>query len=238
MFFLGSPAVPVILGLLALALVLWLAKSYIKVDPGMLKRYVRKIGGYASFAAAALLVFKGRIDAALLLGGLGGWLLGVRIPILPWYQPNVSQQSLRTAWLDLTSAGDGSFDGQVIGGPFAGRTLNTLERDDLFRLLNALSDADPAGYNLFQTYLDRRLPGWRETAEGHAHSRQRRTAATSAMTEQEAYEVLGIEMGASEDQIREAHRALLRKLHPDQGGTTWLATRINMARDVLLNRHR
>jgi curved DNA-binding protein CbpA len=45
-------------------------------------------------------------------------------------------------------------------------------------------------------------------------------------------------MGASEEQIREAHRALLRKLHPDQGGTTWLATRINMARDVLLNRHR
>jgi hypothetical protein len=230
--------VPVILGLLALALVLWLAKSYIKVDPGLLKRYGRKIGGYASFAAAALLVFKGRIDAALLLGGLGGWLLGVKIPILPWYQPNASQQSLRTVWLDLTSASDGAFDGHVIGGPFAGRTLNTLERDDLFRLLNALSDADPAGYNLFQTYLDRRLPGWRETAEGHAHTRQRRTAATTAMTEQEAYEVLGIEMGASEEQIREAHRALLRKLHPDQGGTTWLATRINMARDVLLNRHR
>ena len=140
--------------------------------------------------------------------------------------------------IDLTSANDGSLEGHVIGGPFAGRTINTLERDDLFRLLNALSDADPAGYNLFQTYLDRRLPGWRETAEGHAHARQRRTSATSAMTEQEAYEVLGIEMGASEEQIREAHRALLRKLHPDQGGTTWLATRINMARDVLLNRHR
>ena len=223
---------------MALALLLWLAKSYIKLDPSLLNRYGRKLGGYAAFAAAILLAFKGRIDAALLLGGLGGWLLGVRIPILPWYQPNTTQPSLRTAWLDLTSANDGSLEGHVIGGPFAGRTINTLERDDLFRLLNALSDADPAGYNLFQTYLDRRLPGWRETAEGHAHSRQRRTAATSAMTEQEAYEVLGIEMGASEEQIREAHRALLRKLHPDQGGTTWLATRINMARDVLLNRHR
>ena len=229
---------PVILGIVALALLLWLAKSYIKLDPSLLNRYGRKLGGYAAFAAAILLVFKGRIDAALLLGGLGGWLLGVRIPILPWYQPNNTQPSLRTAWLDLTSANDGSLEGHVIGGPFAGRTINTLERDDLFRLLNALSDADPAGYNLFQTYLDRRLPGWRETAEGHAHSRQRRAATTSAMTEQEAYEVLGIEVGASEEQIREAHRTLLRKLHPDQGGTTWLATRINMARDVLLNRHR
>ncbi len=229
---------PVILGLLTLALLLWLAKSYLKIEPAQLKRYGRKLGGYASFAAAAFLVLKGRIDVALLLAGLGGWLLGVKIPILPWYQPNASAEPLRTAWLDLNRGMDGALDGQVIGGPYAGRTLSTLDRDDLMRLHDALSASDPAGYGLFQTYLDRRLPGWRQTAEGHAHTRERRAAPSSAMTEQEAHEVLGIEMGASEEQIREAHRALLRKLHPDQGGSTWLATRINMARDVLLNRHR
>jgi len=230
--------VPVILGLLTLALLLWLVKSYIKVDPSLLSRYGRKLGGYAAFAAAAFLVLKGRIDVALLLAGLGGWLLGVRIPILPWYQPNATTETLRTAWLDLNRGIDGALDGHVIAGPYAGRTLSTLDRDDLFRLLDALSASDPAGYGLLQTYLDRRLPGWRQTAQGHAHTRERRAGPSSAMTEQEAHEVLGIEMGASEEQIREAHRALLRKLHPDQGGSTWLATRINMARDVLLNGHR
>jgi len=234
----GEPPVPIILGLITLALLLWLAKSYLKIEPSQLKRYGRKIGGYAAFAAAAFLVLKGRIDVALLLAGLGGWLLGVRIPILPWYQPHAATEPLRTGWLDLNRGMDGTLDGHVIAGPYAGRTLSTLDRDDLFRLLDALSASDPAGYGLLQTYLDGRLPGWRQTAEGHAHTRERRAGPSSAMTEQEAHEVLGIEMGASEEQIREAHRALLRKLHPDQGGSTWLATRINMARDVLLNRHR
>ena len=175
---------------------------------------------------------------ALLLAGLGGWLLGVRIPILPWYQPHPAVDPLATPWLDLSASRDGHLDGHVRAGPFAGRPLTTLDRAELFRLLDALAGADPAGYRLFQSYLDRRLPGWRETAEGHAHAGERRTAASSAMSEQEAYDVLGLHMGASEEEIREAHRALLRKVHPDQGGSNWIATRINMARDVLLSRHR
>ena len=229
---------PLLLGLVALALLLWFAKSYIKADPALLSRYGKKAGGYAAFAAAAFLLLKGRIDVALLLAGLGGWLLGVRIPILPWYQPHPAVDPLATPWLDLSASRDGHLDGHVRAGPFAGRPLTTLDRAELFRLLDALAGADPAGYRLFQSYLDRRLPGWRETAEGHAHAGERRTAASSAMSEQEAYDVLGLHMGASEEEIREAHRALLRKVHPDQGGSNWIATRINMARDVLLSRHR
>ena len=57
------------------------------------------------------------------------------------------------------------------------------------------------------------------------------------MSEKEAYEVLGLQMGASEDQIRQAHRSLMKKLHPDQGGSTYLATRVNMAKDILLKTH-
>lgn len=228
--------VPVILGIIALALVLWLAKSYVKADPTLLKRYGRKVGGYAAFAVAALLVFRGRIDGALLLAGLGGWLLGIRIPILPWYQGSPSPHT-RTLWLDISFGARGAIEGQVINGPFAGRDLSHLTDDDLFILLDKLMTQDPEGYELFKTYLDRRLPRWRETAQGHAHTRERRPGATIPMTEQEAYDVLGLKMGASEEEIREAHRALLRKIHPDHGGTDWLATRINMARDVLLKRH-
>ena len=227
---------PVILGILALALMLWLVKSYVKADPALLKRYGRRLGGYAAFAAAALLVFRGRIDGALLLAGLGGWLLGIRIPILPWYQGAPAPHT-RTAWLDLQFGSRGEIDGRVINGPFAGRDFSDLSETDRITLLDRLSSQDPEGYELFKTYLDRNFPRWRETAQGHAHTRERRAGATTPMTEQEAYDVLGLKMGAGEEEIREAHRALLRKIHPDHGGTDWLATRINMARDVLLKRH-
>jgi len=54
------------------------------------------------------------------------------------------------------------------------------------------------------------------------------------MSRDEAYEVLGLHPGASETDIKEAHRRLMRGAHPDAGGSDWLAARINQARDILL----
>ncbi|HJO86863.1 MAG TPA: hypothetical protein QF359_07875 [Rhodospirillales bacterium] len=45
---------------------------------------------------------------------------------------------------------------------------------------------------------------------------------------------MGLEPGASEDKIKEAHHRLLSKIHPDHGGSTFLATQINQAKDFLL----
>ena len=85
---------------------------------------------------------------------------------------------------------------------------------------------------------DRGGAGRGEDAQRRADSRHRTASGTGKMTEEEAYEVLGLQPGASADDIGQAYRSLMKKLHPDQGGTTYLATRINQAKDVLLRRHR
>jgi DnaJ-domain-containing protein 1 len=87
-------------------------------------------------------------------------------------------------------------------------------------------------------YLDRLDPHWREDAQGDTTARRGRASGTGKMTEEEAYQVLGVQPGASAEDIGRAHRALMKKLHPDQGGSTYLAARVNEAKDVLLRRHR
>ena len=81
------------------------------------------------------------------------------------------------------------------------------------------------------------LRGWREEARRNAGANAR-PASAGKMTEEEAYQILGLQPGASLEEISRAHRSLIRKLHPDQGGTTYLAARINEAKDVLLRRRR
>jgi curved DNA-binding protein CbpA len=88
-------------------------------------------------------------------------------------------------------------------------------------------------------YLDRRQPSWREHAQGDATAGANGSAWRSGkMTEEEAYQILGLQPGASAEDIGRAHRTLMKKLHPDQGGSTYLAARVNEAKDILLRRHR
>ena len=100
-----------------------------------------------------------------------------------------------------------------------------------------LGEALPWPLSLLAAYLNGRNTGWREHVQRDAGAAGWRTA-SGKMTEHEAYQVLGIQPGASLDEVSRAHRALMKKLHPDQGGTTYLAARINEAKDVLLRRHR
>jgi hypothetical protein len=142
---------------------------------------------------------------------------------------------VRSAYLEMELDHDsGAMRGTIVAGRHQGVALDRL---DVKTLTGLLADFDDESRALLMAYLDRRDAGWREHAQGDAAS-GRAAASGGKMSEEEAYQILGLQAGASGDEIARAHRALMKKLHPDQGGTTYLAARINEAKEVLLRRHR
>jgi len=129
----------------------------------------------------------------------------------------------------------GHMEGRCLKGQFAGKALSSLSQEELLQLLIELRDSDPQGALLVEAYLDRRSQHWRSRrSEGDARERRHPRGPRGRMTSKEAYDVLGLEEGAREEDIRAAHRRLMMKLHPDQGGSTYLASRINEAKEVLV----
>jgi hypothetical protein len=130
----------------------------------------------------------------------------------------------------------GAMRGRILTGRYQGTSLDAL---DVPTLINLLAEVDGDSRDLLAAYLDRRNPGWRENMQHDAGAGAgSRPASSGKMTEEEAYQILGVQPGASADDISRAHRSLMKKLHPDQGGSTYLAARVNEAKDVLLRRHR
>ncbi len=145
--------------------------------------------------------------------------------------------SIRTRFLLMQlQHATGDMDGEVLEGSFNGRRLSTLSMEQLLVLAQeCLQDAD--SLQILEAYLDRVHPDWRS---GQASSSQQAHAAPpateSAMSETEALEILGLQRGATRDEVVQAHRRLMQKLHPDRGGSDYLARKINLARDYLLER--
>ncbi|MBM3609531.1 MAG: molecular chaperone DnaJ, partial [Alphaproteobacteria bacterium] len=137
--------------------------------------------------------------------------------------------------LDHTSGG---IEGSVLAGMFEGKRLSDLSREQCDSLYRACLASDPDGARLLETYLDRRFPGWRPAGDmgADAGASQRAGRSAAAMSEDEAYEILGLQKGATREEVARAHRALMKKLHPDHGGSTNLAARVNEAKEVLLRR--
>ncbi len=151
---------------------------------------------------------------------------------------NGGESRVETATLEMRlDHRTGQMSGRVRGaGPQAGRELAELSRAELLALLAACRADDPDSAPLLEAWLDRADPDWRGGAEaGDGRAEDARAAPGGGrMSRQEALAVLGLAEGASEDEIRAAHRRLMRAAHPDGGGSDWLAARINEARDVLL----
>jgi hypothetical protein len=234
-------------GLAVLALVWWGVKWFGRANPATLARTVKRVGGITALGIAALLLLRGRIDMAFLIGGAGAWLLGWGgLPFLPRLgggaaaSPTPGRISrVRSGLVEMTLDHDtGALDGTVLAGAQAGRRLDDLGERELQALLAECAGADPDGLRLLEAYLDRRFPGWRIDADRDGDPRPGAQPQPGAVSEEEAYQVLGLEPGATADEIRRAHRTLMLKLHPDQGGSTYLAARVNAAKDILLSRHR
>jgi hypothetical protein len=138
------------------------------------------------------------------------------------------ESSFIRLWLDHAT---GEIDGEVLEGTFKGHRLSELQRDELMRLYRDCRGADPDSAALLQSYLDRVFGETWQSAPG---SETGTRPGPTPMTADEARQVLGLGPGASRAEVMDAHRRLIHKLHPDRGGSDYLAAKINEARAVLL----
>ena len=212
-----------ILGVLALVLGLWALNVITKVDPRIAARVTKASGGLISLALAAYL-------------GLLGWMPFGPAGFSRRTQKTAGQASrVRSSVLEMELDHDtGAMRGRFTAGPHQGQDLDGLSVPALAALLPGLDEESRA---LLLAYLDRRDPTWSEHAQGDAAA-GRGFAPTGKMTDEEAYQILGLQPGAGAEDVARAHRSLMKKLHPDQGGSTYLAARVNEAKETLLRRHR
>ena len=235
-----------LVGLALLLFLIYAARAFIKTDPKKLTQTLRKIGGWAAIGLAALLAIRGLFPIALPLAAIGAMLLGRSFPFADAIpggfgsfsgradRKQAQRSKVRTTYIEMTLDHDsGEMDGEIIKGKHAGARVSDLGRDNLITLLVGYRSADPQSAQLLEAYLDRTDSQWRASAG--AGSGGLGEAAHGVMELAEAYEVLGLEPGASNKKISRAHRNLMKKLHPDQGGSTYLAAKINQAKDVLLD---
>ncbi len=125
-----------------------------------------------------------------------------------------------------------SMDGTVLAGDFADRRLSELNSDELNTLKEWLSGQDRESNILLSAYMLRAGIAGQHDDTSYGNSQQ---YYSTQLSEKEALEILGLETGVSHDEIVKAHKRLVQRLHPDRGGSDYLAAKINAAKDTLLS---
>lgn len=227
------------LGSLGLVGVWLLLRALANADPVLLARWVRVVGAAILAVAAIALIWSGRIGPAMMLAS---FLLPLFVrwrTVVQRARSAVGPQTGQTSTVDtrfvaMTLDHDtGSLSGMVREGAFAGRPLETLSFAEAVELWRHAAVEDPESASVIEGWMDHSHgEDWRQRAAGHGAGR-----GAGPMTEAEALEILGLQPGASADDVRAAHRRLMLANHPDRGGSTWLAAKINEAKDLLLGRH-
>ena len=207
----------------------------ISMPAARLANMLRFGGPVALVGIGAALSVAGRAGIGLPLIALGAAMFTRLRAAAPIRAPSGARRStVRSAMLEMELDHEsGDMDGTVLTGEQEGARLSALNEAQLLELLQAVS-ADGESAALLEAYLDRRMPGWREDAQSYTGAGQGGATGSGPMTKEEAYQILGLAPGASGQDIREAHRRLMKRLHPDSGGSTFLASKINEAKEVLL----
>jgi hypothetical protein len=239
-----------ILGIALLGCLLFAARVFVTADPAKLGRVVGWFAAGLGVAGAGAvlvgLIASDRLGPALAVaGGLAPLVIRGRSL---WRRHHGGASTaggqvseIETDLLRMKLDHDtGAMSGQVRRGPYAGRRIEDLDQAELIVLWRQCIAEDEAGARLLETYLDRLRPDWRYSASGSAGggagqgSRGPAGLSSDVMTPEQAYAILDLEPGANDEAIKDAHRRLMMKLHPDHGGSTFLAAQINRAKEFLL----
>lgn len=209
------------------------------VDRGRLMRGLRWIvGGSAALLALGLVLLR-RFDIAIFVGAVAVSVLRTgRLGPFSFdggakSAGNISKVTSYRFAMELDHD-TGSVSGRVLNGQFAGADLMDLGEMET-RVLLAEVEGDADSLSLLESWLDANRAGWREYFAGtQNHDAGYESASGNGDPRAEAYAVLGLDEGASDEEIRAAHRELMKGVHPDHGGSSYLASKINAARDLLL----
>jgi hypothetical protein len=229
LFLLGGVAI-----LCGLLLLIYL---FVNADPARLARIVKWTAIVVAVLVVIALIWSERFamfltPLAILLPGwrrLRSMMSGLRGPSA------ARDSTVETRFIRMTLDHDtGTMSGTVLEGRFAGMRLEELRPPELLTLLRECRAEDEEAARLLEAYLDRVRPNWHDEMAGE-ETRSGPQPSSPDVTIEEAYAILGLAPGAGAEAIKAAHHRLMKQLHPDHGGTDYLASKINRARDVLLH---
>jgi hypothetical protein len=215
---------------------LWLIRKAAKTPPAQMRSHIERAAGVGIMGFAGLVALRGAYNVAvpMFLFGLG---LAGKSSAFPngfnWGNKKSTGQKSRVATSLLAMELDhdsGGMEGEVLAGPLKGRKLSSLNAEECIAFHGQCRSAGDQSLPLFEAWLDRAQPEWRQ-AWGKGGSNA--AAAGGAMSRDEAYAILGLKPGATADDVRAAHKRLMKDFHPDRGGSDYLAAKINAAKDLL-----